>query len=105
MNSAGRAPPTPALSDDARAQVARIQGSWSDCRKRFGAGGPFLFGRFSVADCMYAPVVSRFRTYGVELSPELAAYSDAVWALPAVQAWHAEAAREPKIEQYERLLA
>jgi glutathione S-transferase len=50
-------------------------------------------------------VVSRFRTYGVELSPELAAYSDAVWALPAVQEWLASAAREPKIEQYERLLA
>jgi glutathione S-transferase len=105
MNFAGRAQRTPALSDDARAQVARIQASWSDCRKRFGAGGPFLFGRFSVADCMYAPVVSRFRTYGVELSPELTAYSDAVWALPAVREWHAEAAREPKIEQYERLLA
>jgi glutathione S-transferase len=105
MNFTGRAKRPPQLSDEVRAQVARIQASWSDCRKRFGAGGPFLFGRFSIADCMYAPVVSRFRTYGVAQSPEVAAYAEAVWAHPAVQEWHAEAAREPKIESYERLLA
>jgi glutathione S-transferase len=94
MNFRGRARRTPELSPDARAQVERIHASWTDCRMRFGAGGPFLFGRFSVADAMYAPVVSRFRTYGVALGPEASAYVDAVWALPAMQEWGAEAARE-----------
>ena len=85
--------------------MARIQASWSDCRKRYGAGGPYLFGRFSVADCMYAPVVTRFLTYGVAQSPEVAAYSEAIWGHPAMQAWYAEAAREPRSAETEKLLA
>jgi glutathione S-transferase len=105
MNFVGRAKRTPDLSADARAQVERIQASWRDCRKRFGSGGPFLFGRFSVADCMYAPVVSRFRTYGIPLDAELSAYCDAIWALPAMQEWGAAAAREPRDADTERLLA
>src|SRR6185295_10349800 len=52
-----------ALSEDAKANVTRIQAIWADCRRRYGKGGPFLFGSFSAADAMYAPVVHRFRTY------------------------------------------
>ena len=55
------------LSDDAKANIARIEAMWTDARTRFGAGGPFLFGRFSAADAMYAPIVSRFETYAVDV--------------------------------------
>jgi glutathione S-transferase len=76
-------------------QVDRIQEIWSDCRKRHGGEGPFLFGRFSIADGMFAPVATRFRTYGVALAPENAAYVDAIMTLPAMQEWVAAAKREP----------
>ena len=52
------------LPDDVAANVRRIDAMWTDCRARFGAGGPFLFGAFGAADAMYAPVVSRLHTYG-----------------------------------------
>ena len=64
-------------------------------RERFGQSGPFLFGRFSAADAMYAPVVTRFDTYGGELSPVTRAYVDTVLALPAMREWYAGAAAEP----------
>jgi glutathione S-transferase len=67
---------------------------WSDCRARFGADGPFLFGRFSAADAMYAPVVSRFHTYAVELGATSAAYMEAMMGLPAWQEWYAAALKE-----------
>ncbi|MDX2144075.1 MAG: glutathione S-transferase family protein [Rhodospirillaceae bacterium] len=81
------------------ADIARIQQIWTDCRQKFGAGGPFLFGAFSNADAMYAPVVTRFKTYGVELNPTAKAYSDAILALPAMQQWYADAAKEPWVEE------
>ncbi|HEY0439299.1 MAG TPA: glutathione S-transferase family protein [Xanthobacteraceae bacterium] len=83
------------LSEEARANVARIDAIWSGARARFGAGGPFLFGRFSGADAMYAPVVSRFLTYAVEVSPAARAYMDAVTALPAFAEWKAAGIAEP----------
>ena len=58
-----------ALSDDARANIARIDQIWSECRARYGKSGPFLFGAFGAADAMFAPVVHRFRTYAVDVSP------------------------------------
>jgi glutathione S-transferase len=76
-------------------QVDRIQAIWSDCRKRHGGEGPFLFGRFSIADGMFAPVATRFHTYGVSLAPENAAYVDTIMKLPAMQAWVEGAKREP----------
>src|SRR5712671_6565205 len=76
------------------ANVARIDAMWSDCRARFGHGGPFLFGRFTAADAMYAPVVSRFHTYGVEVGAVSGAYMRAVMALPAWQEWYAAALKE-----------
>lgn len=81
-------------SAEATADIARIVQLWVDCRRRFAGAGDFLFGGFGNADAMYAPVVSRFVTYGVELPPLAAAYRDAVTALPAYRAWLAGAADE-----------
>ena len=77
--------------------IARVTDSWRECRARFGAGGPLLFGAFSIADAMYAPVVLRFQTYGVELDAVCRAYADAVLALPAMGRWLAEAEAETEI--------
>ena len=79
--------PTPELRDATKAQIERIKSSWTDALEEYGANGGFLFGRFSIADCMYAPVVSRFRTYGIALTPLLQAYADRIWALPAMKDW------------------
>jgi len=74
--------------------IARIQAVWEDCRARFGAGGPWLFGAFSAVDAMFAPVVTRFRTYGVAVSPVVQAYMDTVWNDPEMQRWIAGARAE-----------
>jgi len=79
---------------DALAQIERVKEIWRDCRARYGEGGPFLFGHFTIADAMYAPVVTRFRTYEISLDPVCAAYADAVLKLPAMQAWCNAAAKE-----------
>jgi glutathione S-transferase len=68
---------------------------WRDCRKRYGGNGPFLFGAFSNADAMYAPVVARFHTYDIEVSAEASAYMTAMMALPAWKEWTAAALKEP----------
>ncbi len=75
------------------ADIARVQDVWQTALA--ASGGPFLFGTFTIADAMYAPVTTRFRTYGVELAPACEAYVDAVHALPAMRDWYADAAREP----------
>ena len=86
------------------AEIERVVAMWSDCRARYGQGGPFLFGRFSIADAMYAPVVLRFRTYEVGLPEACRAYSNAILALPAMKEWIAAATAEtellPQFEQY-----
>ncbi len=76
------------------AEIERVFALWTDCRARYGAGGPFLFGAFCAADAMYAPVVLRFETYAVELPPACRAYADAVLARPALREWIAAAAAE-----------
>ena len=76
-----------AVSPETQKDIARIIALWSDCRAEFGAGGSFLFGGFSIADAMYAPVVLRFMTYGVGLPPPAHAYADAILALPALAQW------------------
>ncbi|GAC1344570.1 MAG: glutathione S-transferase family protein [Myxococcales bacterium] len=94
-----------ALLPGVSANVARITTLWADCRARFGAkaGGPFLFGAFTIADAMYAPVVSRFRTYGVELAGPARDYAAAIWALPSLQEWFAAAQKETySAPQHER---
>jgi glutathione S-transferase len=83
------------LDDNVAANARRIDALWSDCRARFGARGPFLFGKFGVADAMYAPVVSRFHTYAIGASPVSKAYMDAVMALPAWGEWKSAAIKEP----------
>ncbi|WP_437593923.1 glutathione S-transferase family protein [Sorangium sp. So ce1000] len=93
-----------AITDAASQDITRIQAIWSDCRSRFGQGGEFLFGRFSVADAMYAPVATRFDTYGVELDAVSRRYVGSILALPAMQAWIAKAKEEPHIiEAYEAI--
>jgi glutathione S-transferase len=92
MNLRGRrAGVTP--SDTARGEIDRIFEIWSECRRQFGAGGEFLFGGFGIPDAIYAPVVTRFATYGIELRGELRDYSEAILALPSLKEW-TQAARE-----------
>ena len=98
MDFVARSPMT-GLPDPVERDVRRIIEMWIDCRRRYGGAGPFLFGEFSCADAMYAPVASRFRTY----IPDLArygddgtakAYIDTIFAMPEMQAWADDAATE-----------
>ena len=83
-----------ALPADVVANVARIDAMWTDCRMRFGKSGPYLFGTFGAADAMYAPVVSRFHTYAVEVGAQAQAYMQAVLAHPVWVEWQAAALKE-----------
>jgi glutathione S-transferase len=84
----------------ARADIDRIVIIWSECLQAYG--GPFLFGKISMADAMYAPVVSRFRTYGIKLDGELKTYAERIWDLPAMQEWREAAlAEHEEIEELE----
>ncbi len=83
------------IDPDAQADVARIDAIWNECRSRFGAAGPFLYGAFGAADAMYAPVVWRFHTYAVEASATARDYMHALMALPAWKEWRDAAHREP----------
>jgi glutathione S-transferase len=84
----------------ARADIERITQIWRESLDAYG--GPFLFGDISLADAMYAPVVSRFRTYGVQLEPALASYAERIWDLPSMQKWRAAAEEEKEeIEELE----
>jgi len=91
--------PMATLPDAVAADVRRIVALWKDCRRRHGASGPFLFGVFTAADAMYAPVASRFRTYLPDLAPwgddgTAQAYVGALLALPAMAEWEEGARRE-----------
>lgn len=79
--------PLPSLRDATRAQLARILEAWSEALSTHAAAGGFLFGRFSIADCMYGPVVSRLVTYGVALPEPVKAYVERMMALPAMTDW------------------
>jgi glutathione S-transferase len=92
------------LSEEVRADVARIETAWAHARETFGKAGPFLMGRFSAADAMFAPVVNRFHTYDVPVSKPTRDYMDAIMGLPAWKAWVADAEAEPwRIERYEAI--
>ena len=82
------------VAAEVAADVARIDAAWTNARKTFGKGGPFLFGKFSAADAMFAPVVNRLHIYDAPVSETARAYMDAIMALPAWVAWHADAAKE-----------
>ncbi len=73
----------------------RIKTLWRQCRQAHGVGGPFLFGHFTAVDAMYAPVVTRFDTYGGKLDDDIRAYVDAMLATSAMKQWYTEAAKEP----------
>lgn len=75
--------------------IARIEAIWAEARSRFGQTGPYLFGRFSAADAFYAPVITRFETYGIKVTPESREYMDTILNHPAMREWREAAAAEP----------
>ena len=92
------------LSAEAEANVARIQDIWTECRKRHGKSGPFLFGAFTAADAMFAPVVHRFRTYAIKVDAQAQAYIETMMVLPAFAEWTAVGLAETfVIERFETI--
>ena len=90
------------LSAAAQADIARIQQMWTDCRSRYGADGPFLFGAFNGADAMYAPVIHRLRGYAIPVSAPVGAYMETMQALPAFRQWTEQGLAETLIiEKFE----
>lgn len=92
----------PPISDTLKTDIRRIVAIWHDARSCFGKGGPFLFGAFSNADAMFAPVATRFRTYGVDLSRfgddgRAQAYAETLLALPAMAEWTEGAKEEVRV--------
>ncbi|MGN6515512.1 MAG: glutathione S-transferase family protein [Rhizomicrobium sp.] len=86
--------PAPSLRDATKAQVARVLAAWEEALAHHGGKDGFLFGRFSIADCMYAPVASRFTTYGIEMPAASRAYVERMMALPAMRDWGAASKAE-----------
>lgn len=95
--------PNRGVTAEVQAEINRVAAIWRDCRKRFGEGkGEFLFGHFSIADAIYAPLVTRFRTYKIQLERDAQSYCDTIMALPAMQEWITAARNEPMIiDKYE----
>ena len=89
LETKGFLPPPEAVRD-----LNRIESLWREARSKYGAGGPFLFGHFTIADAFYAPVCGRILIYHLNVSPETRAYCDMIWALPAMQEWIAGAREE-----------
>ena len=91
------------LGSDVADNVRRLEGMWSDCRRRFKGTGDFLFGDFCAADAMYAPVVTRLDTYQIPVATETRQYMNAVLAHPAFVAWRRQALAEPwSLPHYEQ---
>ena len=85
-------------TDQAQTDISRVTAIWRESRRGFGANGPFLFGDFTIADAMYAPVATRFRTYGIDLAQfgddgTAADYAETLLAMPEMQEWGQGAAR------------
>jgi len=96
--------PNRGVTPEVQGEINRVMAIWRDCRKRFGerAKGDFLFGRFSIADATFAPIVTRFRTYKIKLERDAESYCETIIALPALQEWTASARNEPMvINKYE----
>jgi glutathione S-transferase len=97
-----RVPKAIAPSDKLLSDVARIEQAWGDARALYGTGGPFLFGAFSAADAMFAPIVNRIEAYALPISPQTQAYMDAIASLPSWREWTVAAKSESwVIEQFE----
>jgi glutathione S-transferase len=93
-----RRKPSPIALDRAvKVDIDRLIGMWTDCRARFGAGSDFLFGRFTNADAMFAPVVNRFHVYAISVPPVVQSYMDAVMATPMWQEWEQGALGEDPV--------
>jgi glutathione S-transferase len=112
MDFTARFRPPGRLLSGVEADIRRILEIWTECRQRHGQSGPFLFGAFSIADAMFAPVCSRFTTYAVPLDPVSQAYVAHMMSLPAMLEWGRDAAAElaaappaasPRTEQTEEL--
>lgn len=89
------------MPDEVYANMKRIETIWAECRAQYGQGGAFLFGkRFGNADAMYAPVVARFRNYGLPVGPATLAYMDAVTATPAWKEWEEAGLKETWVLQH-----
>lgn len=84
-------------SPEARREIERVCAIWRECRGHAAARGAFLFGDFGIADAMYAPVASRFVSYGIDVGPIERAWMDAVFALPAMRDWLAGAQAEAAV--------
>ncbi|HTQ78242.1 MAG TPA: glutathione S-transferase family protein [Burkholderiales bacterium] len=93
MNIRGRYPGK-GMSPDVEKDIERIVALWTEARRRFGAGGPYLFGAFGAADAYFAPVATRFVTYAVDLPAVAYEYQQVLLATPAVVAWSADAEKE-----------
>ncbi len=89
--------PLKEISPEVKADINRITQLWEDCRKKFGKNGDFLFGEFSIADAMYAPVIWRFHTYSLPISGIAKKYFDHMFNLPSMREWHTEALNEPYV--------
>lgn len=88
---------TVTISPELKANIARIDQLWQECRTRHDKEGPWLFGEFSIADCMFTPVVTRFNTYGVEPSPLSAQYMRQVLEHDGMQRWMEASRNEPEV--------
>ncbi len=94
--------PTRGRTPEVLADIERIVEIWNRCRARYAADGPFLFGAFSIADAMYAPIPLRFQAYVVQLEGVAAEYASTLLALPAMQEWVAAAhAENEQLNYYE----
>ena len=91
------------LNEDVKADVVRVEAIWNDCRMRYGKQGHFLFGEFSAADCMYAPVATRFRNYDVPVDLVASAYVDTIHTLPAFERWRDAGLKETWTAHYDHI--
>lgn len=89
-----RPPKQVPMNDGIKADVARLEYLWSEARKLHGKGGPYLFGKFTIADAMFAPVVTRLNTYAIPVSKSTRAYMDTVLNSAAFQGWLKDALKE-----------
>jgi glutathione S-transferase len=92
-----------ALPDALAREIDRVFEIWSGCSRRYGDGGPWLFGEFSIADAMYAPVVLRFRTYGINLPESARRFADRVLQSEAMQAWLLACETETEVIEHEEV--
>lgn len=95
--------PPGGLSEDVMANVIRIEQLWAQCRKLYGRGGPFLFGKFTAADAMFTPVVTRLETFAIPVTAETRRYMQAVQATTAFQTWKAAALKEKWIVPHDEV--